>query len=121
MNPAVNYAKPAVALALKKYVKNPKFIGTYMSALYMCWNQGICKAVEDLPPEALEDPVIKAARAAYELMDADMAKRLYAWYVKCTGRKLYKLGQLIGTGKLVVLDLTRGLPEPPDWPCPQRL
>jgi hypothetical protein len=121
MNLAVNYAKPAVALALKKYVSNPKFIGVYMSALYMCWKQGICRAVEELPPEALEDPVIKAARAAYELLDEGLAKRLYAWYVRCTGRRLVKLGQLINTGELVVLDLTRGLPEPPDWPCPQHL
>jgi len=121
MNLAVNYAKPAVALALKKYVRDPKFIGTYTSALYLCWARSICRAVEGLPPEALEDPVIKAARTAYELLDVELAKRLYAWYVKCTGRRLYKLGQRIGTGELVVLDLTRGLPDPPDWPCPKDL
>ncbi len=118
MNLAINYAKPAVALALRRYVHNAKFIVTYMTALYMCWNRGICKAVEDLPPEVLEDPAIKAARAAYELLDVELAKRLYAWYVRCTGRRLVKLGQLTDTGEVVVLDLTRGLPDPPDWPCP---
>jgi hypothetical protein len=121
MNLAVNYSKPAVALALRKYVKDPKYIATYVSALYMCWNQGICKPLEGLPPEALEDPVIKTARLAYELLDVDIAKRLYAWYLKCTGRKAYKLGQRTDTGELVVLDLTRGLPDPPDWPCPKSL
>ena len=121
MNLAVNYAKPAVALALKKYVEDPKFISAYMSALYMCWNRGICRAVEDLPSEALEDPIIKTARAAYELLDVDLAKRLYAWYVRCTGRRLVKLGQLTDTGRLVALDLTQGLPDPPDLPSPQHL
>jgi len=118
MNLAVNYSKPALALALRRYVSNPKFITAYMTALYLCWNQGICRAVEDLPPEALEDPAVKAARAAYELLDVDLAKRLYAWYIRCTGRRLVKLGRLIDTGEVVVLDLTRGLPDPPDWPCP---
>jgi hypothetical protein len=121
MNLAVNYAKPAVALALRRYVRDKKFIGTYVSALYLCWKQGICAAVNDLPPEALEDPVIKAARAAYELLDEDLAKMLYSWYVRCTGRRLVKLGQLTDTGELIPLDLTRGLPEPPEWPCPEHL
>jgi hypothetical protein len=118
VNPAVNYAKPAAALALRKYVRDPRFIGPYLTALYMCWNRGICKPLEDLPPEALEDPVIQAARMAYELMDEDIAKSLYSWYLKCTGRKRFKLGQRTDTGEYVVLDLTRGLPDPPEWPCP---
>jgi hypothetical protein len=121
MNLVINYSKPAVALALRKYVSDPRFITAYTSALYMCWAQGICKAVDDLPPEALEDPAIRAARLAYELMDLDLAKRLYSWFVKCTGRRLVKVGQRIDTGELIPLDLTRGLPPPPDWPCPKNL
>jgi hypothetical protein len=121
MNLVINYSKPAVALALKKYVGDQRFIGAYTAALYMCWAQGICRALEGLPQEALKDPVIEAARLAYEAMDLDLAKRLYAWYVKCTGRRLVKVGQRTDTGELVPLDLTKGLPDPPDWLCPKNL
>jgi hypothetical protein len=121
MNLAINYSKPAAALALKKHVKDPKLIPAYLTGLYMCWAQGICKAVEGLLREALDDPVINAARLVYETMDLDLAKRLYAWYLKCTGRKFFKYLMREDTGEVIAYDMSKLLPPPPDWPCPKDL
>ena len=114
----INYLKPALALRLKKYVHNKYYLASYVSAVLMCWNRGICSPIEPIKDKIEADPIISKIKYAYEKKDWDLAERVLAWYYRCTGRKMLKPLQRMDTGEVIWYDVSSEyVAKAPDWPC----
>ena len=117
MNTVINMIKPALIYRLKKYV-DPVFVTSYAAALLMCYSQNICDTVRPLMERIKDDEIIKRVEAAYKYMDEDLAKQLFAWWLRCTRRRRVKLLQRMDTQEVFAYDYTEEyLKYDPQWEC----
>jgi len=118
MNLVINWIKPAVAYRIKRYLDDPIWTASYVSALFMCWHEGICSPVRQLLERIGSDFIIQQAEKAYRAMDYELARQLYAWWLRCTRRRRVKALQRMTTGEIIYYDYTHEyVMYDPGWPC----
>lgn len=118
MNLVINWIKPAVAYRIKRYLDDPVWTASYVSALFMCWHENICSPVKPLLERIRSDFIIQQAEKAYRTMDYELARQLYAWWLRCTKRRRVKALQRMSTGEIIYYDYTNEYVRyDPGWPC----
>jgi hypothetical protein len=112
------YIFPALEYILKKKGVRDKYIAVGAGFLLRCWGRGLCGGAGPFLQLCRDDPVCAYVEDVVRKRDADRALGLYAWYLKCTGRRAVK--PLDVEGAVEYYDYTDELAKRypvPGFPC----
>mgnify|MGYP001626437210 FL=1 len=113
-----SYVFPALEYVLKRRGVRDKYIAVGAGFLLRCWDRGLCGGAGPFLQLCRDDPVCAYIEDVVKKKDAERALGLYAWYLKCTGRRAVK--PLDMEGVIEYYDYTDELVKkyaPPGLPC----
>jgi hypothetical protein len=114
----IEYVTPALVYVLRSLGVRDRYLSVGSAYLIRCWDRGLCRRAEPYLQICQGDPRCEYIKNVVKKKDWAGALGLYAWYLKCTGRRAVKL--LNVEGEAAAVDYTEDLMKrypPPDLPC----